>query len=295
MIGNYKMQQIEGTATPVLKQDYKEEEKDSSAKCFHGFKIKSSDGNLYQPKFQFQNLVGEGSYGKVYRALCERGCAVAIKLSKPDYKNLEIEIRNLKHLSKFTHPNIIEYFGHCNELGKYHLVFELGDVNFDLFLDKNAFSLANEHLNNIMFQTLEMLSYLNDMQLHHNDFRFFNMVYCKSVDSIKLIDFGGSKLHTDEDYNDPLSDLSPLGRELGKLQLTMKHKAYNREWGGANMEFICARDVTSLLSKDSNWLNEIPKQSKKIIAMCAVNDPNDRESVLAMRFDLVPRKRLDEL
>lgn len=299
-MGNYKMQQIGGKATPVLKQDYKEVEKDSSTKCFHGFKIESYGDNLCQlcqPKFEFQTLVGEGSYGKVYRALCERGCTVAIKSVKPEYKYLETEIRNLKHLSKFAHCNIIEYFGHFNEFGKTHLVFELGDENLDLFLYKNkkASFLENEHLNNITFQTLEMLSYLNKVKVFHDDFRFFNMVYCRSGDFIKLIDFGSSKMYTDKGYVDPLSDLEFLGAELGKLQLSMKHKVHNQEWLDAYNGFIFARDVNSLLSECSNWLVGIPSQLKQIIALCAVNDPNDRENVLGMRFDLVPKKRLDAL
>ena len=288
-------QQIRGEATPVQKQHYKEVEKDSSAKCFHGFRVQSSDGSLCQPKFEFQTLVGQGSYGKVYRALCERGCAVAIKSLKPEYKYLEREIRNLNHLSKCSHPNIIEYFGHFNGLGECHLVFELGDENFDGFLDKKAFFLANEHLNNIMFQTLEMLSYLNDMKVYHADFRFFNMVYCRSSDLIKLIDFGNSKMHTDDDYSDPLRDLAPLGYQVAELQVTMKYKAYNQEWSSARREFICAKDVNSLLSKDGNWLIGIPNHLKRIIALCSANNPDDRGSVLGMRVNLAPRKRLDAL
>ncbi|KEQ17098.1 protein kinase domain-containing protein [Endozoicomonas numazuensis] len=290
------MQQLEKVKhPPIQEQASSRAVNDCSKKCFHGFGTKVSEKKLCQPKFEFKALIGEGSYGKVHKALCERGCAVAIKSLKPDFKYLERELRNLRYLSESTHPNIIEYFGHFYELGDYHLVFELGDEDFDDFLDRIRSSLINEHLNNIIFQTLEILSYLSKMKIYHADFRFINMVYLRSSDAIKLIDFGYSKIDSDEGYADPLRDLSRLGSELGSLQLNMKHKVPNQEWFDASLRFIFASDVSSLLSDDSNWLIGITDQLKRIIALCAINDPSDRENVIGMRFGLTPRYRLDEL
>ncbi|CAA6662063.1 unnamed protein product [Spirodela intermedia] len=68
--------------------------------------------------FSKANLVGEGSFGSVYKGLLADGIIVAIK------KVREFQGRNIQHLSEIWHRNLVTLIGHCFERGLQLLVYE---------------------------------------------------------------------------------------------------------------------------------------------------------------------------
>ncbi|KAL0311712.1 UNVERIFIED_CONTAM: Receptor-like protein kinase FERONIA [Sesamum calycinum] len=75
--------------------------------------------------FSFSQLVGQGRYGPVYKAILPTGQVVAVKrLSSPSGKSYE-ELKNeIVWLPKLQHPNIIQLLGYCIHRDEQLLVYE---------------------------------------------------------------------------------------------------------------------------------------------------------------------------
>ncbi|GKV09677.1 hypothetical protein SLEP1_g21139 [Rubroshorea leprosula] len=86
-----------------------------------------ADLQMATGSFSIENLLGEGSFGRVYRAQFDDGKVLAVK--KIDSSALPGELSDdfieiVSNISKLHHPNVTELVGYCSEHGQHLLVYE---------------------------------------------------------------------------------------------------------------------------------------------------------------------------
>ncbi|KAM7253491.1 hypothetical protein ACFE04_021645 [Oxalis oulophora] len=86
-----------------------------------------ADLQIATASFSVENLLGEGSFGRVYRARFDDGKVLAVK--KIDPSALPSEMSNdflgiVTKISQLHHPNVTELIGYCSEHGQHLLVYE---------------------------------------------------------------------------------------------------------------------------------------------------------------------------
>uniref|UniRef100_A0A0D9VUZ7 Protein kinase domain-containing protein n=1 Tax=Leersia perrieri TaxID=77586 RepID=A0A0D9VUZ7_9ORYZ len=86
-----------------------------------------ADLQLATESFSADNLIGEGSFGRVYRAQISDDKVLAVKkinLSALPSNPSDFFIDLVANISKFNHPNLSELDGYCSEHGQYLLAYE---------------------------------------------------------------------------------------------------------------------------------------------------------------------------
>ncbi|RVX17239.1 Protein STRUBBELIG-receptor family 6 [Vitis vinifera] len=86
-----------------------------------------ADLQMATGSFSVENLIGEGSFGRVYQAQFDDGKVVAVK--KIDSSALPDQFSEdfteiVSNISQLHHPNVTELVGYCSEHGQHLLVYE---------------------------------------------------------------------------------------------------------------------------------------------------------------------------
>ncbi|KAK1581902.1 hypothetical protein Q3G72_010095 [Acer saccharum] len=86
-----------------------------------------ADLQMATGSFSIENLLGEGTFGRVYRAQFDDGKVLAVK--KIDSSALPSELSDdfieiVSNISHLNHPNVMELVGYCSEYGQHLLVYE---------------------------------------------------------------------------------------------------------------------------------------------------------------------------
>lgn len=86
-----------------------------------------ADLQMATGSFSVENLLGEGSFGRVYRAQFDDGKVLAVK--KIDSSALPGEMSEefteiVSSISRLHHPNVTELVGYCSEHGQHLLIYE---------------------------------------------------------------------------------------------------------------------------------------------------------------------------
>jgi len=149
---------------------------------------------IFAGKFEFEELIGRGGMGAVYRARqCRIDRPVAIKLlpfhnGDPEY--LERFLREAKALGKLNHPNIVTLIDY-GEVGRYfYLVMEFVNGG-DLGQRLAAGNLAEAEVARIIGQVCDALDYAHARGVVHRDIKPGNILLGDDV--VKLVDFGLAK------------------------------------------------------------------------------------------------------
>ncbi|NWI70364.1 TSSK1 kinase, partial [Todus mexicanus] len=167
---------------------------------------------LARKGYILNKTVGEGSYGKVKSAYCDRlKCNIAIKIINKrriprDFleKFLPREIEALRYLQ---HPSIVRtYEIFETAAGKVYIVMELADKG-DLLNYIRITGAMREDVACAKFQQLaSAIKYCHDLNLAHRDLKCENILLDKDLD-FKLSDFGFCKsLSRDENGRIILSE-----------------------------------------------------------------------------------------
>ncbi|KAK7167995.1 hypothetical protein R3I94_002144 [Phoxinus phoxinus] len=159
--------------------------------------------------YEFLAEIGQGSYGKVYKARERRDKQrlIAVKrLNLPDDPECGIpqfvirEVALLRKMEHFNHPNIVKLLnvsaGWQNQKFDLMLVFEYIDQDLTTFLSQaSAKGLVRDKIKDMMRQLLSGLDFLHTNTVIHRDLKPDN-VLVSSRGVVKIADFGLARIYT---------------------------------------------------------------------------------------------------
>lgn len=169
------------------------------------------NSQAHVPKYLKKEKIGEGTYGKVYKAInTETSEVVALKkmeVHNPAEGISATILREISLVKELSHPNVIRYHSifHCDssqasnslkdvlmENGKFVLVFEWLDQDLKKYMDdlsKKELQVDSQTLKGFMFQILSGLAHLHKRKIMHRDMKPQNILVDRKR-NLKIADFG---------------------------------------------------------------------------------------------------------
>ncbi len=145
-----------------------------------------------QNKYEILSVIGEGSYGIVYKCRNrETNEIVAIKKFKDntDITSNKSLMRELKSLKIFNHKNIINFRESFKKKGSYFFVFDYIEKNLLEFLTDYPEGIEPNLIKHIMFQICSGIKLIHKYSLAHRDIKPENILI-ERTHKIKICDFG---------------------------------------------------------------------------------------------------------
>ncbi|KAJ8427096.1 hypothetical protein Cgig2_011296 [Carnegiea gigantea] len=147
--------------------------------------------------FSQENIVGEGSLGRVYKAVFSNGKVLAVKKIDNSALSLQEEdnfLEAVSNMSRLRHPNIVLLAGYCAEYGQRLLVYEyIGNGSLDdvlHFSEDGSERLTWNARVRVALGTARALEYLHEVCLP----------------SVVHRNFKSANILLDEEFNPHLSD-----------------------------------------------------------------------------------------
>ena len=151
-----------------------------------------------------KEVLGIGSYGKVFKAKCGQLPCAAKLLHDTFFQNNDPGTRNLvtkflqecQFLSTIKHPNIVQYLGTATDPQSQRpvLLMELMDESLTRFLERLTGPLPYHSQLNICHDVALALAYLHSNAIIHRDLSSNNVLLIGEGSRAKVTDFGMSKL-----------------------------------------------------------------------------------------------------
>ena len=152
--------------------------------------------NCFSSHYKILSFLGEGSYGKVFKAReISSGRVIAVKKifignSNSKYKKTIKEINILKNMD---HPNIVKFYDFFQEEEYFYLMMEyLEGCTLKQYI-KNNENISEDNARIIIKQLLTALSYLHyTCDICHRDVKPENIMFKEKndINNLKLLDFG---------------------------------------------------------------------------------------------------------
>nr|XP_060637573.1 cyclin-dependent kinase 13 isoform X2 [Anolis sagrei ordinatus] len=163
-------------------------------------------------KFDIIGIIGEGTYGQVYKARDkDTGEMVALKKVRLDNEKEGFPItaiREIKILRQLTHKSIInmkeivtdkeDALDFKKDKGAFYLVFEYMDHDLMGLLESGLVHFDENHIKSFMRQLMEGLDYCHKKNFLHRDIKCSNILL-NNRGQIKLADFGLARLYSSEE------------------------------------------------------------------------------------------------
>lgn len=149
------------------------------------------DSDVNFEEIAFEQAIGTGSFGAVWRGEC-RGDVVAIKKCKvDDKKDAEMLLMEVRYLQKLRHPRLVSFLGCCNRPPHVLMLIEYmeGGSLHGLLFGKGRKPLALVMKLRMAQQVAEGLTYLHEISIVHRDLKTMNIVLDKDL-NCKICDFG---------------------------------------------------------------------------------------------------------
>ena len=152
--------------------------------------------NCFQSHYKVIEYLGEGSFGKVFKAReISTGKIIAVKKmpinhSEKKYSNIIKEINLLKNLD---HPNIVKYYDYFEEEDFIYLMMEYLEGGTLKQYINNKSDITEDEARIIIRQLLTALSYLHyTCDICHRDVKPENIMFTNKndINELKLLDFG---------------------------------------------------------------------------------------------------------
>ncbi|XP_074270153.1 protein STRUBBELIG-RECEPTOR FAMILY 8-like [Silene latifolia] len=147
--------------------------------------------------FSQENIVGEGSLGRVYKAEFSNGKVLAIKKIDNSALSLQEEdnfLEAVSNMSRLRHPNIVSLAGYCTEHGQRLLVYEY---------------IGNGSLHDILHYTEDgskKLSWNSRVRVALGTARALEYLHEVCLPSVVHRNFKSANILLDEEFNPHLSD-----------------------------------------------------------------------------------------
>lgn len=154
-------------------------------------KSSADDSDVLFEEITFNQAIGAGSFGAVWRGEC-RGEVVAIKKCKVgDPKDAEMLLMEVRYLQKLRHPRLVSYMGCCNRPPHILMLIEFmeGGSLHGLIFGKGRKVLPFIEKLRMTRQVSEGLVYLHEISIVHRDLKTMNIVLDKEL-NCKICDFG---------------------------------------------------------------------------------------------------------
>lgn len=215
--------------------------------------------SLATKKFSYQNLIGEGKFGEVYKGLLHDGMLVAIK-KRPGAPSQDF-IEEVRYLSSIQHRNLVTLLGYCQEKDQQFLIYEYipnGSISTHLYGPGQVLreKIEFKHRLSIALGAAKGLAHLHSLspRLIHKDFKTANVLVdenfiAKVADAgvrnfLGRVDIAGSssQVPADEIF------LAPEVREFRRF--SEKSDVYS--FGVFLLELVSGREATELQSLDLN-------------------------------------------
>lgn len=143
--------------------------------------------------YQRSQQVGEGTYGKVYKAKNDiTGENVALKKLRLESEREGFpitSIREIKLLQSFDHKNIIGLLEMMVEHNQIYMIFDYMEHDLTGLLTHPELVLKESHRKFIFKQLMEGLSYLHGKRVIHRDIKGSNILL-DNIGRLKIADFG---------------------------------------------------------------------------------------------------------
>ncbi|KAK6311572.1 hypothetical protein J4Q44_G00172360 [Coregonus suidteri] len=163
-------------------------------------------------KFDIIGIIGEGTYGQVYKAKDkDTGELVALKKVRLDNEKEGFPItaiREIKILRQLNHRSVVnmkeivtdkqDALDFKKDKGAFYLVFEYMDHDLMGLLESGLCQFSQEHVRSFMRQLMEGLDYCHKKNFLHRDIKCSNILLNNSG-QIKLADFGLARLYNSEE------------------------------------------------------------------------------------------------
>ncbi|XP_040381539.1 calcium/calmodulin-regulated receptor-like kinase 2 [Oryza brachyantha] len=154
--------------------------------------------DLQKATNNFTTILGQGSFGPVYKAVMATGEVVAVKVLASDSSQGEREFQTeVALLSRLHHRNLVNLVGYCVEKGQRILIYEyMSNGNLaSLLYDDNKRSLSWQERLQIAHDVAHGIEYLHEGAVPpviHRDLKSANILLDHSMRA-KVADFGLSK------------------------------------------------------------------------------------------------------
>ncbi|MEL7497491.1 MAG: serine/threonine-protein kinase [Planctomycetota bacterium] len=241
--------------------------------------------------------IGVGGFGEVYFALNDAGKEVALKKIQ---RNLDIELRGVRHCLNLKHVNLISLWDiRTNEFGESWVVMEyvpgpsLRDV-----VEAYPNGMKEAHVKRWFASTASGVAYLHEHGIVHRDLKPGNIFHDQDEQVIKIGDYGLSKFIScsrRSGQTESVGTFHYMAPEIGKGE-------YGKEIDIYAMGIILFEMLTGLVPFDGESTQEIimkhltmdadvsvvPEPFKRVISKSLRKDPQKRYRSIAEMVGELP-------
>ncbi|XP_038714447.1 LEAF RUST 10 DISEASE-RESISTANCE LOCUS RECEPTOR-LIKE PROTEIN KINASE-like 2.4 isoform X2 [Tripterygium wilfordii] len=166
--------------------------------------IRYSYSQIRKMSGQFQDKLGEGGYGSVFKGKLRSGRLVAFKMLDKAKGNGQDFINEVATIGRIHHVNVVSLIGFCSEGTKRALVYDFmpnGSLDKYILSREGHISLSWKKMYEISLGIARGIEYLHrgcDMQILHFDIKPHNILLDENFVP-KISDFGLAKLYSTDD------------------------------------------------------------------------------------------------
>ncbi|XP_052196384.1 calcium/calmodulin-regulated receptor-like kinase 2 [Diospyros lotus] len=249
----------------------------------------------------FTTILGQGSYGPVYKATMATGEVVAVKVLASNSKQGEKEFQTeVSLLGRLHHRNLVNLVGYCVDKGQHMLIYEFmsnGSLANLLYGQEEGMLSWEERLQ-IALDVSHGIEYLHDGAVPpviHRDLKSANILLDGSMRA-KVADFGLSKEDAFDRSNSGLKGtygyIDPIYVSTNKF--TMKSDIYS--FGVVLFELITAihphqnlMEYVNLAAMSPDGVDEI--LDKRLAGMCNLVEVRSLANIAKRCLHKISRKR----
>ncbi|BAT83196.1 hypothetical protein LR48_Vigan03g002900 [Vigna angularis] len=262
--------------------------------------LKYSYKEIQKATQNFTSILGEGSFGTVYKAVMPTGEVVAVKMLAPNSKQGEKEfLTEVLLLGRLHHRNLVNLLGYCVDKGQLMLVYEfMSNGSLENLLYDEEKELSWDERLQIAVDISHGIEYLHEgavPHVVHRDLKSANILLDHSMRA-KVSDFGLSKEEIFDGRNSGLKGtygyMDPA--YITSSKFTVKSDIYS--FGIIIFELITAihphqnlMEYINLAAMDYDGVDGI--LDKQLVGKCSVEEVRQLAKIAHKCLHKSPRKR----